>query len=54
MSEFDKHIVQGEPRQKEKTDTWQTAIGLQNVDGVKVYSFLLDTARQPLKFNISN
>ena len=26
MSEFDKYIDHGEPRQKEKADAWQTAI----------------------------
>ena len=52
MCEFDKHIVKGEPRQKENTDTWQTAIDLQNVDGVKVSSFLLDTARQHIEDDI--
>ena len=46
MSEFDEYIVHGEPGQKEKADAWQTAIGLQEVDGLKVSTYLLDTARQ--------
>lgn len=54
MSEFDEYIVYGEPGQKKKADAWQTAIGLQDVDGLIVSAYLLDTARQPLKFNISN
>ena len=33
MSEFDEYIVHGEPGQREKADAWQTAIGLQDVDG---------------------
>ena len=33
MSEFDKYIVQGEPDKKAKANAWQTAIGLQDVDG---------------------
>lgn len=49
MSEFDEYIVHGEPRQKEKADAWQTAIVLQNVDGLKVSTYLLDTARQHIE-----
>ena len=49
MSEFDEYIVHGEPGQKEKADTWQTAIGLQDVDGLKVSPYLLDTARQHIE-----
>ena len=49
MSEFDEYIVHGEPGQREKADAWQTAIGLQNVDGLKVSSYLLDTARQHIE-----
>lgn len=37
MSEFDKYIVQGEPDKKAKASAWQTAIGLQDVDGLKPY-----------------
>lgn len=46
MSEFDEHIVHGEPGQKEKADVWQTAIGLEDVDGLKVSVYLLNNARQ--------
>lgn len=53
MTEFDKYIVHGEPGQKEKADAWQTAIGLQDVDGLKVSSYLLDTARQHIEGDIS-
>lgn len=53
MSEFDEYIVHGEPGQKEKADAWQTAIGLQDVDGLKVSSYLLDTARQHIEGDIS-
>ena len=53
MSEFDKYIVHGEPGQKEKADAWQTAIGLQDVDGLKVSPYLLDTARQHIEGEIS-
>lgn len=53
MSEFDKYIVHGEPGQKEKADAWQTAIGLQDVDGLKVSPYLLDTARQHIEGDIT-
>lgn len=53
MSEFDEYIVHGEPAQKEKADAWQTAIGLQDVDGLKVSAYLLDTARQHIEGDIS-
>ncbi len=53
MSEFDEYIVHGEPGQKEKADAWQTAIGLQDVDGLKVSAYLLDTARQHIEDDIS-
>ena len=53
MSEFDEYIVHGEPGQKEKADAWQTEIGLQDVDGLKVSPYLLDTARQHIQGDIS-
>ena len=40
MSEFDKYIVQGEPDKKAKANAWQTAIGLQAVDGLKTSEYL--------------
>jgi len=33
--DFDEYIRQGEPSQKEKAGYWQTAIGLQAVDGLQ-------------------
>lgn len=53
MSEFEEYIVHGEPGQKEKADAWQTAIGLQDVDGLKVSAYLLDTARQHIEGDIT-
>lgn len=53
MSEFDEYIVHGEPGQREKADAWQTAIGLQDVDGLKVSDYLLDAARQHIEGDIS-
>lgn len=34
MSEFDEYIVHGEPEQR--ANAWQTIIGLQEIDGLKV------------------
>ena len=53
MCEIDEYIVHGEPGQKEKADAWQTAIGLQDVDGLKVSPYLLDTARQHIEEDIA-
>ncbi|MDE5845445.1 MAG: antitoxin VbhA family protein [Muribaculaceae bacterium] len=53
MTEFDEYIVYGEPGQKEKADAWQTAIGLQDVDELKVSSYLIDTARQYIEGDIT-
>ena len=53
MSEFDECIVHSEPGKKEKADAWQTTIGLQNVDGLKVSPYLLDTARQHIDGDIT-
>ena len=35
MTDFDEYIRQGEPLKCEKGLAWQTAIGLQAVDGLK-------------------
>ena len=53
MSDFDKYIVHGEPEQRAKADAWQTAIGLQDVDGLKVSEYLLDTAQQHIEGEIT-
>ncbi len=52
MQEFEEYIRQGEPTQKEKAANWQTAIGLQDVDGLKPSAYLLDTARQHIEGDI--
>lgn len=53
MSDFDEYIVHGEPQEKDKAEAWQTAIGLQAVDGLKVSSYLLDTARRHIEGDIT-
>lgn len=41
---FKEYIKQGEPDKINKGYTWSTAIGLQNVDGLKPSQYLIDTA----------
>ena len=53
MSEFDKYIVQGEPDKKAKANAWQTAIGLQDVDGLKTSEYLIKTAVQHIEGDIT-
>ena len=42
--DFDEYIRQGEPSKKEKAGIWQTAIGLQAVDGLQTSDYLKATA----------
>ena len=53
MSDFDKYIKQGEPGQAEKARIWQTAIGLQDVDGLKTSEYLKETAQRHIEGDIS-
>ena len=53
MHNFDEYIRQGEPSQKEKAQIWQTAIGLQDVDGLKVSDFLIETAKENIEGRIT-
>ena len=51
--ELEEYIKQGEPNQVEKSEAWQTAIGLQAVDGLETSAYLLDTAKEHIEGNIS-
>ena len=51
--ELDEYIRQGEPEQIEKSEAWQTAIGLQAVDGLKTSVYLLDTAKEHIEGKIN-
>ena len=51
--ELEEYIKQGEPGQIEKSEAWQTAIGLQAVDGLKTSAYLLDTAKEQIEGKIS-
>ena len=53
MSEFDEYIRQGELGPRQKAEAWQTAIGLQDVDGLKPSPYLLDTAKRHIEGDIT-
>ena len=50
--ELSEYIKQGEPTQVEKTKAWETAIGLQDVDGLKPSKYLIKTAKEHIEGNI--
>ena len=50
---FDEYIRQGEPSRSEAAQAWSTAIGLQDVDGLKTSDYLLKTARQHIEGDIT-
>lgn len=49
MVNFDEYIQQGEPQKRERGYAWQTAIGLQAVDGLKPSDYLIETARKHIE-----
>ena len=53
MDNFEEYIRQGEPNKVEKAKVWKTAIGLQQVDGLKPSDYLISTARQNIEGSIS-
>ena len=53
MSSFDEYKRPGEPDKKEKLGIWQTAIGLQDVDGLKPSAYLIETAKQNIDGKIT-
>lgn len=53
MNDFEEYIRQGEPHKREKGYAWQTAIGLQAVDGLKPSTYLIETARQHIEGDIT-
>lgn len=50
---LDEYIRQGEPQEQERGRAWQTAIGLQEVDGLKTSPYLLETARRHIEGDIT-
>ena len=51
--ELSEYIKQDEPDKSEKAKNWETAIGLQDVDGLKPSAYLLDTAKEHIEGNIN-
>ena len=51
--ELEEYIKQGEPERAEKSEAWQTAIGLQAVDGLNTSEYLLDTAKDHIEGKIT-
>ncbi len=53
MDNFDEYLRQGEPNKAEKAKVWKTAIGLQQVDGLKPSEYLIETAKQNIEGDIT-
>jgi ABC-type metal ion transport system substrate-binding protein len=51
--DFDEYIRQSEPDKQQKGYIWQTAIGLQDVDGLKPSEYLLETAKKNIDGDIT-
>lgn len=51
--DFDSYILQSEPLKQEKGRLWQTAIGLQQVDGLTPSKYLYETARRNIEGDIT-
>lgn len=47
------YIREGEPDRAQRADAWQTAIGLQAVDGLKTSDYLLETAKEHIEGRIT-
>lgn len=50
---FQEYIKQSEPGKRDKGYAWHTAIGLQAVDGLKTSDYLIQTAIQNIKGEIT-
>ncbi len=53
MSVFDEYKKLGEPSKNEKAAIWETAIGLQEVDGLTPSSYLIETAKNHIEGSIT-
>jgi len=51
--ELNEYIRQGEPEKVDKGNAWKTAIGLQDVDGLKTSEYLIETAKEHIEGKIS-
>jgi hypothetical protein len=52
FGDLDGYIREGEPGRAERADNWQTAIGLQAVDGLTPSSYLFETAKEHIEGRI--
>jgi len=50
---FEEYIENGTSEQKERAENWQIAIGLQDVDNMKVSQFLVELARRHIEGEIT-
>lgn len=53
MDNFEEYLRQSEPNKAEKAKVWKTAIGLQQVDGLKPSDYLIATAKQNIEGHIT-
>lgn len=53
MENFDEYLRQGEPEKEVKARVWRTAIGLQQVDGLKPSEYLISNAKQNIEGEIT-
>lgn len=51
--ELNDYIRQGEPDKIDKSNAWKTAIGLQDVDGLKPSEYLIETAKEHIEGKIT-
>lgn len=51
--ELSEYIRQGEPDKVDKSNAWRTAIGLQDVDGLKPSKYLIETAKEHIEGEIT-
>lgn len=49
---LEEYIRQGEPEEAQRSAAWKTAIGLQDVDGLKPSAYLLETAKEHIEGKI--
>ena len=49
FNDFEQYLRVSEPESRERAELWQTAIGLQKVDGLTVSDFLVETAKRHIE-----
>lgn len=51
--DFEAYVRLAEPHKRERASLWRTAIGLQDVDGLKVSDYLKETAVKHIEGDIT-